>query len=140
MVFVQQGDRAEDIAARLEHHKVPAVSLHAAGDKFSRKQAMDDFRSGRIRVMVASDMAARGLDIPGVTHVFNLDVPTQSMAYLHRVGRGARAGAGGQAVTLATPEELRRIRRFEEELGIVLHSLRLREGRMIPEADAPQRR
>jgi len=140
MVFVQKNERAEDVAARLEHHRVAAVALHAAGDKFSRKRAMDDFRAGRVRVMIASDMAARGLDIPGVTHVFNLDVPAQSMAYLHRVGRSARAGASGQAVTLVTPDESRWIRRYEEELGIRLQPMRLREGRMIPATDAPLRR
>jgi len=140
MIFVQKNDRADDLAARLEHHKVPAVALHSAGDKFQRKEAMDDFRSGRVPVMVASDMAARGLDVRGVTHVFNLDVPGQSMAYLHRVGRSARGGSTGQAVTLVTDEELRLIRRFEGELGILLQAMRLREGRMIPAEDEPHRR
>jgi ATP-dependent RNA helicase DeaD len=140
MVFVNQTGTAEDVAARLEHHQVPAVSLDATGHKFSRKQAMDDFRTGRVRVMIASDMGARGLDIPGVTHVFNLDVPGQSMAYLHRVGRSARAGASGQAVTLVTDAELRLIRRFEGELGILLQAMRLREGQMIAAGDEPHRR
>ena len=140
MVFVNQTGTAEDVAARLEHHQVPAVSLDATGHKFSRKQAMDDFRSGRVRVMIASDMGARGLDIPGITHVFNLDVPGQSMAYLHRVGRSARAGASGQAVTLVTDAELRLIRRFEGELGILLQAMRLREGQMIAAPDEPHRK
>ena len=140
MVFVQDAGRAEDIAARLEHHHVPAVALHASGDKFSRKQAMDEFRSGRVPVMIATDMAARGLDIPGVTHVFNLDVPGQSMAYLHRVGRSARGTAGGHAVTLVTDAELRLIRRFEGELGVSLQAMRLREGRMIPATAESHRR
>ncbi len=63
---------------------------------------MDGIRSGAIRIMIASDLAARGLNIPEVTHVFNLDVPTMSKAYLHRVGRTGRAGAQGIAVSLLT--------------------------------------
>jgi superfamily II DNA/RNA helicase len=139
MVFVQKTGQADDVAARLAHHGVPAVALDAAGDKFSRKQAMDDFRSGRVPVMVASDVGARGLDIAGITHVINLDAPGQSMAYLHRVGRSARAGARGQAVTLVTAAELRLIRRYEGELGILLQAMRLREGRMMAASDEPHR-
>jgi superfamily II DNA/RNA helicase len=140
MVFVKESGTTVDVVARLAHHKVPAVALDAAGDKFSRKQAMDDFRAGRVRVLVASDVGARGLDIPGISHVVNLDAPGQSMAYLHRVGRSARAGAKGQAITLVTEGELRLIRRYEGELGILLQAMRLREGRMVPEDGEPHRR
>ena len=140
IVFVKKGDTVEEVAARLEHHKVPAVALHAAGDKFGRKHAMEEFRSGRVPVLVASDVGARGLDIPGVTHVVNLDGPTQSMAYLHRVGRSARGASSGQAVTLVTAGELNLIRRYEAELGILVRAMRLREGRMIPEDGEPHRR
>jgi superfamily II DNA/RNA helicase len=92
---------------------------------------MDDFRAAAVRVLIASDVAARGLDIPGVSHIFNLDVPTQSKAYLHRVGRTARAGAKGQAVSLMTSDEVRLVRRFESELGIGMTQVGLREGRLI---------
>jgi superfamily II DNA/RNA helicase len=139
MVFVHKSQTAQDVAARLAHHKMPAADLHAASDKFSRKQAMDDFRSGRTRVMIASDIGARGLDIKGVTHVINLDVPSSSKAYLHRVGRTGRAGQEGMAVTLVTTAELRLVRRYESELGIHLHHARLREGQLIPVADEPHR-
>ena len=139
LVFVKKGETVEDVAARLEHPKVPAVALHAAGDKFGRKHAMEEFRSGRVPVMVASDVGARGLDIQGVTHVINLDGPTQSMAYLHRVGRSARGASSGQAVTLVTEGELNLIRRYEAELGILVQAMRLREGQMVPEIGEPHR-
>ena len=132
LVFVHRSELAANVTAKLAHHQVPVAELHATGDKRDRKQAMDDFRSARVRVLVASDVAARGLDIPGVTQVFNFDVPTQSKAYLHRVGRTARAGAKGQAVTLMDEDEVRLVRRYESELGIVMHHVRLREGRVIP--------
>jgi superfamily II DNA/RNA helicase len=93
-----------------------------------RKRAMDGIRSGAIRIMIASDLAARGLNIPDVTHIFNLDVPTMSKAYLHRVGRTARAGAKGTAVSLVTEIEARLIRRYEQELGISLQCIQLRNG------------
>ncbi len=135
LVFVHRNEMASTLTAKLAHHHVPVAELHAAGEKRERKQAMDDFRSARVRVLVASDVAARGLDIAGVTHIFNLDVPSQAQAYLHRVGRTARAGAKGQAVTLMTAGEVRLVRRYEAELGIVLHPVRLREGRLLA-ADA----
>ena len=131
MVFAHRGETAEKVAEKLAYHKIPAADLHAAHDKWGRKQAMDDFRSGAVRVLIASDIAARGLDIEGITHVFNLDVPTESKAYLHRVGRTARAGARGQAVTLMTEDDVRLVRRFESELGIVMQHVRLREGQVI---------
>ncbi|MHA3770241.1 DEAD/DEAH box helicase [Verrucomicrobiota bacterium sgz303538] len=132
LVFAHRNETAEIVGAKLAHHKVAAADLHGAFAKEDRKRAMDDFRAGRIRVLIASDIAARGLDIAGVTHVFNLDPPTQSKAYVHRVGRTARAGAAGMAVSLLTEAEKRLARRYHEDLGITLQEVRLREGKIIP--------
>ncbi|MGE0189638.1 MAG: DEAD/DEAH box helicase [Steroidobacteraceae bacterium] len=131
IVFVHRNDIAEKIASKLAHHHIPAADLNAALDKEDRKRAMDGFRNTAIRVLIASDIAARGLDIKGVTHVFNFDVPTLSKAYLHRVGRTGRAGAKGLAVSLVTEIEARVIRRYQEELGIDMQCVRMREGRLI---------
>jgi ATP-dependent RNA helicase DeaD len=130
IVFVHRNDLAEKISLKLEHHHIAAADLNAALDKHTRKQAMDGFRSARIRVLIASDVAARGLDIKGVTHVFNFDVPTLSKAYLHRVGRTGRAGAQGMALSLVTEIESRVIHRYREELGIEIQHVRMREGRV----------
>ncbi len=132
LAFVHRNATAEMVAAKLAHHKIPTTDLHGAFEKEDRKQAMGDFRSGQAWVMIASDVAARGLDIPGVTHIFNLDAPSQSKAYIHRVGRTARAGAKGTAVSLFTALETRLVRRYQEELGITLTEVKLREGRVIP--------
>lgn len=131
IVFVHRNDIAGRIASKLEHHKIPAADLNAALDKEDRKHAMDGFRKGDIRVLIASDIAARGLDIKGVTHIFNFDVPTLSKGYLHRVGRTGRAGAKGLAVTLMTEVEARLVRRYQEELGIVMQCVRMREGKVV---------
>jgi superfamily II DNA/RNA helicase len=130
IVFVHRNDVSERIALKLAHHKIAAADLNAALHKEQRKQAMDGFRKGTIRVLIASDIAARGLDIKGVTHIFNFDVPTLSQAYLHRVGRTGRAGAKGLAVTLMTEIEARLVRRYEEELRIDMQCVRMREGQV----------
>lgn len=131
IVFVHRNDVAEKIALKLAHHQIPAADLNAALDKEARKHAMDGFRKAEIRVLIASDIAARGLDIKGVTHIFNFDVPTMSRAYLHRAGRTGRAGAKGLAITLMTEVEARLVRRYEEELGIEMQCVRMREGKVI---------
>jgi superfamily II DNA/RNA helicase len=132
IVFVHRNDVAERVAAKLAHHKLVVADLNAELNKMDRKQAMDGIRSGAIRIMIASDLAARGLDILGVTHVFNLDVPTMSKAYLHRVGRTGRAGAKGTAISLVTEIEARLVRRYEQELGIIMQCVRVRDGRVSP--------
>jgi superfamily II DNA/RNA helicase len=128
IVFVHRNDVAEQVASKLVHHKLAVADLNAELSKIDRKRAMDGIRGGTIRIMIASDLAARGLNIPDVTHIFNLDVPTMSKAYLHRVGRTARAGAKGTAVSLVTEIEARLIRRYEQDLGISLQRIRVING------------
>ncbi len=128
IVFVHRNDMAEEVASRLTHHKLAVADLSSEVSKLDRKRAMDGIRSGSIRIMVASDLAARGLDLPGVTHIFNLEVPTLSKDYLHRVGRTARAGNMGTAISLVTQTESRVIHRFEEELCISLRCIRVHNG------------
>lgn len=132
IVFVHRNDVAERVAAKLSHHKLAVADLSADLDKLDRKQAMDGIRSGAISIMIASDLAARGLNIPAVTHVFNLDVPTMSKAYLHRVGRTGRAGAKGMAISLLTEIESRLVQRYEQELGIVMECIKIRDGHISP--------
>lgn len=128
IVFVHRSETAEIVAARLEHHKIAVADLHGAYEKEDRKRAMDGFRNGTFKVLITSDVGARGLDIPGITHVFNLDMPTHAKDYLHRVGRAARAGASGVAISLITEPELRLINRFARDLGIELNAATLRNG------------
>jgi len=131
IVFVHRTETAEIVASKMAYHHIEVAQLHGAFNKEDRKRAMEDFRSGRAKVMLASDVAARGLDIPGITHVFNLDAPTLSKAYLHRVGRTARAGASGVAITVLTGAEEHLPRRYEQDLGIVMRRVRLREGQLL---------
>ena len=99
-------------------------------DKASRKKALDEFRSGSVRFLVSSDLAARGLDISGVTHVIALDVNEDRDIYLHRAGRTARAGKGGVMVSIGTEGEMRRLAAMEKSLGITVYPKALYEGRV----------
>ncbi len=130
MIFVHKNETAEILASKLAHHKMRVADIHGAREKEERKRAMDDIRSGKVQVLIASDIAARGLDIKGVSHVFNLDVPTESDAYLHRVGRTGRAGEHGVALTLVSGAQERAIKRYRQELGIVLTQVSVSEGQV----------
>lgn len=131
IVFVHRNETADILVRKLDHHQVRVTDLHSAIEKEDRRRSMQSIRSGEAQVLVASDIAARGLDIPGVTHVINLDAPTTSKVYLHRVGRTGRAGANGCAVTLITERDLRLISRYSSELGIVLKRVELSHGRVV---------
>ena len=135
IVFTHRNETAETLAARLEHHKVAVADLHGTYDKEVRKQAMQNFRSGKATVMIASDVAARGLDISGITHVFNLDIPSKGKDYLHRVGRTGRAGTQGVAVSVVVRPEVRLVKQFERDFGISMREVILREGQMLEVED-----
>ena len=129
IVFLHRNEDAEIVAAKLAHHKIPAVDLHGAHDKDDRKRAIQDFRKAKATVLITSDVAARGLDIKGVSHVVNFDIPTRSNDYLHRVGRTSRAGSKGTAISPMTEKEQRLAKRYQDDLGIEIRSGHLHEGR-----------
>lgn len=131
IVFVHRNQRAEEIAGKLDYHGLKVADLHGAFDKAARKLAMDDFRSGKARVLIASDIAARGLDIPGITHVLNLDIPSSSKDYLHRVGRTARAGAKGLAISIVTDAEVRLVQRYQKDLEIEILEIGMKKGEVF---------
>jgi superfamily II DNA/RNA helicase len=104
------------------HHPLLAV-LHGKLSKFERQKALNRFRRGKIKVLIASDVAARGLDIQGVTHIFNVDLPSDADDYKHRTGRTGRMGARGHAISLASEDELKLIHRYERDLGLRIEAL-----------------
>ncbi len=113
-------NRKRDISVlhrSLEKHGLDVASLHGDLDQRVRTQTLDAFRNGKIKLLVASDVAARGLDIPDVSHVFNFDVPTHSEDYVHRIGRTGRAGRSGKAFTLTTKPEQKYLDNIEKMLG-----------------------
>ena len=97
----------------------------------SAKNAMDGFREGRIHVLVASDIGSRGLDIEGVTHIINLDVPEEPTHYLHRAGRCGRKGMEGTAITIVTPYERKWIHRYEKTWGLQFEQKEMAFGKLV---------
>jgi len=113
-------NRKRDVAIlhrSLERHGFNAGALHGDMDQRSRTSTLDDFRKDRLTLLVASDVAARGLDIPAVSHVFNFDVPTHAEDYVHRIGRTGRAGLTGTAITIATPIDRKYVAAIEKLTG-----------------------
>jgi superfamily II DNA/RNA helicase len=130
LVFSDGGGQPGIILARLQHGGIRAAGLYGGLDKKARKEAIDGFRSGKIAALVSSDLAARGLDIPGITHVIALDVPAEEGPYIHRAGRTGRAGNRGIMITIGDADEMRRLVRLEKKLGIVIHPKELHQGKI----------
>ena len=118
LVFIGAREDADFCMNRLRYHGLPAESLHGHTEKKDRKRIMEDFRAGKTPVLIVSDIAARGLDIGGITHIFNLHIPEQAKDYLHRAGRTGRVGNKGTAISIVTERELSFISEYEKELGI----------------------
>jgi ATP-dependent RNA helicase RhlE len=120
LVFMRTKIGAERLARRLAAAGIKAAALHADRTQEQRRAAVEGFRGGRYTALIATDIAARGLDIDGIQTVINYEVPDSSDAYVHRVGRTGRAGEVGQAITLVAPEEQRALALLEKAVGVRL--------------------
>ncbi|XP_059691717.1 probable ATP-dependent RNA helicase DDX43 [Gavia stellata] len=107
IIFVGKKLTADDLASNFGLQGIPVQSLHGNREQCDREQALDDFKKGKVRILVATDLASRGLDVHDITHVFNFDFPRNIEEYVHRVGRTGRAGRTGEAVTLVTKNDWR---------------------------------
>ncbi|HEY2105217.1 MAG TPA: DEAD/DEAH box helicase [Candidatus Binataceae bacterium] len=132
IVFTRTKSRADRIARMLVRNRFKAIAIHGGRSQSQRNAAMAGFRKGHYSVLVATDVAARGLDVPDVSHVFNFDLPEESDTYIHRIGRTARMGKSGQALSLVMPEEGASLRGIERMLGIRLERASL-AGFQAPE-------
>ena len=117
LVFVRTKIGADRVVRHLEHEGINAVAMHADKTQAQRTRALDDFRAGKIRVLVATDIAQRGLDISHITHVISYDVPQQPEDYVHRIGRTGRASKEGDAYTFMSPDEIAMVRTIEAVIG-----------------------
>ena len=120
LVFVRTKIGADKVARQLQAKHIKAAALHADRTQQERLKAVEGFRAGLHPVLVATDIAARGLDIEGIAHVVNFEVPDTSEAYVHRVGRTGRSGADGHAITLVAPDEQRAWQALEKRVGLQL--------------------
>jgi ATP-dependent RNA helicase RhlE len=117
LVFTRTKHGADKVARRLNRAGIAADAIHGNKSQNQRQRALDGFRRGKCRVLVATDVAARGLDIDDVSHVFNFDLPVEPEAYVHRIGRTGRAGAAGAAIAFCDNEERSLLRGIERLTG-----------------------
>jgi ATP-dependent RNA helicase RhlE len=114
IVFTRTKHGANKVVEHLDKNGIPADAIHGNKSQNARVRAMDNFRSGRARLLVATDIAARGIDVDGITHVVNFELPNEPESYVHRIGRTARAGAEGIAISFCSPDERAYLRDIEK--------------------------
>ncbi len=120
IAFVRTREEADALKKTLQDADISAEAIHGERSQNHRTRTLRDFKASKIRVLVATDIAARGLDIPDVTHVINYDFPLQSDDYIHRIGRTGRAGAEGCALTFFTERDSERLKKLERHIGRTL--------------------
>src|SRR6266851_359402 len=117
IVFCNRKREVAQLHRSLLQHKFNAAALHGDLDQSARTAALDSFRKGEVTLLIASDVAARGLDIPAVSHIFNFDVPHHAADYVHRIGRTGRAGLTGTAITIVAPSDGKAVAAIEKLIG-----------------------
>jgi superfamily II DNA/RNA helicase len=117
IIFCNRKRDVDILHRSLSRHGFNAAALHGDMPQSKRTETLERFKEGEIRLLVASDVAARGLDIQGMSHVFNFDVPIHAEDYVHRIGRTGRAGREGRAFTIATPEDGRFVQAITRLIG-----------------------
>ncbi|KAA0214992.1 MAG: DEAD/DEAH box helicase [Leptolyngbya sp. PLA3] len=134
LVFTRTKHGADKLTKVLTRAGVRAEAIHGNKSQNQRQRALDAFRSGRTRVLVATDVAARGIDVDGVSHVFNFNLPSEPEAYVHRIGRTGRAGAAGVAISFCDREERGHLKAIERLTGL---RLPVQPTRIEPRAERP---
>ena len=132
---------ANKVSRKLEGIGISAAAIHGNKSQSARTQALADFKSGKLRALVATDIAARGIDVDGISHVINYDMPVEPETYVHRIGRTARAGADGDAISFCCAPERDYLRAIEKLIRIQIpvdlkHSLHCEKSMNATGADA----
>ncbi len=117
IIFCRTQENVDHVYRQLKRVNYPCDKIHGGMVQEDRFEVMDDFRKGKFRYLVATDVAARGIDIDNITHVINYDIPLEKESYVHRTGRTGRAGNSGKAITFITPYENRFLEEIEEYIG-----------------------
>ena len=131
LVFINTSEAIGETVAKLTYHGIATAGLHGSSVKSDRQEALEAFRTGRVKVLVASDLAARGLDISGVECVVNLELPENPQAYLHRAGRTGRAGQKGMVFSIVERREEKQIAGLQKKLQIRLLPKHMARGKVV---------
>jgi ATP-dependent RNA helicase RhlE len=118
LVFVRTKHGADRLYKSLIEDGVAAEGIHGGRSQNARQRVLNDFKSGKIRVLIATDIAARGIDIDQISHVVNFDVPLEADAYVHRIGRTARAGSSGESITFCSADEYKYFKQIEKTIAM----------------------
>ena len=139
LVFTGRSDQIENIVSKLRWKNIDCAGLSAKSEKKERKAAFDRFRGGKIPILVTTDLAARGLDIPGITHVVQMDLPEEADFFIHRAGRTGRAGQTGVNCVIGDAIEMERYAALEKKLHLTVYPKMLYKGQLVsPANDAQQ--
>lgn len=139
IVFTNEVDRIGEIVAKLQYGGIDIEALYSEAGKEERTKVMKDFREGKLKVLLATDVAARGLDIPEITHVFHFDLAIDGDHYLHRSGRAGRMGRQGTVISLCTRQEAFIIRKLSKATGIPIEQRVLYGGQLHDPKEVPAR-
>ena len=134
LIFVNQNDSMQEIAEKLNYHQKETFMMRGNIKKEERKRALDAFRSGKIKLLISSDLTARGLDIPEVTHIIHLDCPSNPNEYLHRAGRTARGNASGKSICIVTDKDLSTLKKYQKKFKIQFEEMKESHGKFISAA------
>lgn len=131
LIFTSRVDQVLNILEKLKYKNVECYGLTAKMDKTARKSTIDKFRSGKIKVLITSDLASRGLDIPNISHIIQMDLPSDEDFFIHRAGRTARMGKTGINIVIGDAYEMRKYAALEKKLKIVVYPRMLYKGKLI---------
>ncbi len=142
LVFTRTKHRADRLAKTLDRHGIRGAAIHGNRSQSQRDKALDSFKRGHVKVLVATDVVSRGIDIDDITHVVNFDLPNTPEDYVHRIGRTARAGRSGSAFSLLSPEEHDNLRDIEKKTGVVIDctdasGFDYEDHRVVPDPERP---
>ena len=131
LIFTSRADQVENITSKLKYKNFECASIHAKSDKQERKATLDRFRSGKNKILITSDLAARGLDIPNITHIVQMDLPSDEDFFIHRSGRTARAGKTGINVVIGDEFEMNQFAKLEKKLKIKVYPKEIYGGKVL---------
>ena len=135
LVFTSRNDQIDNITSKLKYKNIECASLSGKTDKKERKAAIDRFRSGKLKVLITTDLTSRGLDIPGITHVVQMDLPEKDDFFIHRSGRTARAGKSGINCVIGDAFEMQNYAKLEKKLKIKVYPKMLYKGELVDPND-----
>ncbi|MBU8905357.1 DEAD/DEAH box helicase [Desertibacillus haloalkaliphilus] len=140
IVFVNHLDKANEVTEKLRYKGIKADSLSGDSHKTERAKTIKDFQEGKLNIIVATDLAARGLDVDDITHIINLHLPVDADAYLHRAGRTGRIGKSGTVISIATPKEQFIIKKFEKALQFTITEKEYTRGALADKESTPRQK